>query len=423
MMAASRDAAGVAQRSDRLALAAERTLQRLGDARVGLILLLLTGLANVAGALLPDGPGRLDGWPYALLLGALALSSVAAVSVRIPATWREWRHPGAVGGNGLRAVVTSRAPEEVEATLRAAGYRTRVTGAPGSRRWAVHGVRRGWSRFAAQASHLGLVVVVLGAAVGAAYGSETTFSLLPGDQALLDGPRPGFSSAVRLDAFAAEFDADGRPQRLDTEVTFLRDGAFAESSLLRVNEPGAFDGYLVHPWTYGPAARIRVTTVGGSALLHAAVPLDGVQNGIPVGSVELPTAGVTLGLALADATTNQLGASVVGASGLADAAQIRPGEQARIGDVVLELERFDAWVTFLSRRDPGLGILFAGAGLLCASLAVGFWLPRRRVTVRPGRTGLAISVRGERFDDPRAELDRLVSGLGGRLVSGLGGRS
>jgi cytochrome c biogenesis protein len=415
MMAASRGAAGVAQQPDRLALAAERMLRRLGDARLGLALLLLTGLANVGAALLPNGPARLDGWPYALLLGALALSSVAAVSVRIPATWREWRHPGAVVGTGvLTAVVMSRGPEEVEATLRDAGYRTRVTGPPGSRRWAVHGVRRGWSRFAAQASHLGLVVVVLGAAVGAAYGSETTFSLLPGDQALLDGPRPGFSSAVRLDAFAADFDADGRPQRLDTEVTFLRDGASAQSSLLRVNEPGAFDGYLVHPWTYGPAARIRVTTVGGSALLDAAVPLDGVQNGIPVGSVELPTARVTLGLALADATTNLLGASVVGSSGLADTTQLRPGEQARIGDVVLELEQFDAWVTFLSRRDPGLGILFAGAGLLCASLAVGFWLPRRRVTVRPGRTGLAISVRGERFDDPRAELERLVSGLGGR---------
>ena len=51
--------------------------------------------------------------------------------------------------------------------------------------------------------------------------------------------------------------------------------------------------------------------------------------------------------------------------------------------------------------------LFAGALLLSASLAVGFWLPRRRVTLRPVATGLALTLRGERFDDPSGELPRL----------------
>ena len=412
-MAASRGAAGVAPRSDRLAISAERVLRLLGGTRVGLALLLLTGLANVIAAIVPGGAAGLEGWPYALLLGALALSAVAAVAARAPATWREWRRPGPVtGGSALVAGVADRPPEQFERILHAAGYRTRVV--HGGRRgtWAVHGVRRGWSRFAAQASHLGLVVVVLGAAVGGAFGSETTFSLLPGDQALLDTPMPGFSSAVRLDAFDPEFGTDGRPTRLDTRVTFMRDGRPIESRLLRVNEPGAFDGYLVHAWTYGPAARIRITTLGGAALLDAAVPLEGVREGIPVGSVELPSAGVTVGLALADAASNVLGVSVVGRGGLSDTARLGPGEETRIGDVVVSFERFDAWVTFASRRDPGLGVLFGGAGLLCAALAVGFWFPRRRVTVRSGASGPVLTLRGERFDHPAAEFDRLVARLG-----------
>jgi cytochrome c biogenesis protein len=409
-MAAAGGVRAVAPLAERLAIGAERALRVAGDARVGLALLLATGLANLLAAFTPDGPGRLEGWPYAMLLGTVALSALAALAVRIPSTWREWRRPGVVAGAGaLTAVAPTRTAEEVERMLRASGYRTRRTGT--SARWAVHGVRRGWSRFAGQASHLGVVILVLGAAIGAAFGSETTFSLLPGDQALLDDPRPGFSAAVRLDDFAAEFDADGRPVRLDTEVTFLRDGEPVESRLLRVNEPGSFEGYLVHPWTYGPAARVRVASVGGSALLDAAIPLDGVQDGVPVGSVELPTADVTLGLALADAASNRLGASVVGSSGLVDTAALRPGDEARIGDLVVSFDRFEAWVTLMSRRDPGLGVLFAGGALLCASLAVGFWWPRRRVTVRPLREGLAIVVRGERFDQPRAELARLVAGL------------
>ena len=412
-MAASAGAAGVASKPDRLASVAERVLRQLGDARVGLGLLLMTGLANVLAALLPEGPRRLDGLPYALLLGALALSAVAAVAVRVPATWREWRRPGPVtGGGALQARVAARPLDEVEALLREAGYRTRSGHGRRAGPSSVHGVRRGWSRFAAQASHLGLVVVVLGAAIGAAFGSETTFSLLTGDQALLDAPEPGFSSAVRLDGLDAAFGTDGRPSRLDTEVTFLRDGAVVETRVLRVNEPGSFDGYLVHPWTYGPAARIRIATLGGATLLDAPIPFDAERDGRPVGAVELPSAGVSVGLVLADSATNALGLSVVGPDGLTDTARLQPGAEARVGDLVVTFDRFDAWVTLMSRRDPGLGILFAGAALLCGSLAIGFWLPRRRVTVRPAGTGLAVILRGERFDHPTTELERLVGLLG-----------
>ena len=166
---------------------------------------------------------------------------------------------------------------------------------------------------------------------------------------------------MRLERLDAEFGTDARPLRLDTTVTFLRDGQPVRETVLRVNEPGEFDGYLVHPWTYGPAVRLRVTTLGGSPLLDAAVPLDETRDGVPVGAAELPTAGVTLGLALTDADRNELGVSVVGTGGLVDSARLVPGEAARVGDLRVELNGFDAWVTFMSRRDPGLLILFAGA--------------------------------------------------------------
>ena len=412
-MTASRAAAGPLPAGERLATAAERLLRVLGDARTGLGLLLLTGIANALAALHPDGPRLLDAWPYAVLLGALALSGVAAVAVRAPAAWREWRRPATVhpGAGSLHLRLEDPPPPEtIVERLRAAGYRAAL----GSRRgrWTVTGVRRGWSPFAGQVSHLAVVIIVLGAAIGAAFGSETVFSLHAGDQALLDAPRSGFSSAVRLETLDASFGPEGRPNRLDTTVTFLRDGAAVEEQRLRVNEPGSFDGYLVHPWTYGPAARLRITTLGGSALLDAPVPLDGTRDGLPVGSVSLPTSRVSLGLVLTDADAGELGLSLVGADGLVDTVRLRIGEERRLGIVIVELAGFDAWVTFLSRRDPGLLILFGGAGLLCASLAVAFWLPRRRVTVRPVAGGATLILRGERFDRPAEELERLRRVLG-----------
>lgn len=410
----SRAAVAATPAGERLVIGAERLLRMVGDARTGLVLLLLAGLANALAALLPDGPARLDGWPYMVLLGAVALSGVAAVAVRSPTVWREWRRPTPVqaGAGTLRLSLTATAPELVERSLRAAGYRVRRDERRG--RWAVHGVRRGWSRYAGLVSHLALVVIVLGAALGAAFGSEVTFTLLRGDQALLDAPRTGFASAVRLERLDAEFGPDQRPRRLDTTVTFLRDGQPVRESALRVNEPGEFDGYLVHPWTYGPAVRLRVTTLGGSPLLDAPVPLDGNRDGVPVGAAELPTAGVTLGLALTDAGRNELGVSVVDADGLVDSARLVPGDVTRIGDVQVELNGFDAWVTFVSRRDPGLLILFGGAAALCATLAVAFWLPRRRLTMRPSGAGLELLLRGERLDRPADELERLGRLFGSR---------
>jgi cytochrome c biogenesis protein len=414
-MAATRAEVGATPTGDRLARAAERFLRVAGDGRVGLVLLAATGLANAVAAVLPGGPRLLDGLPYAFLLGALALSGVAAVAVRAPAAWREWRRPGPVqpGAGALEASLPMGEPEVLLAALSRSGYRARLESARGDR-WAIHGVRRGWSRFAGILSHLALVAIVIGAAIGAAFGSESIFTLLPGGQALLDVPRPGFSAAVRLDAFDAEFGPDDRPRRLDTEVTFLREGTPVREQTLRVNEPGDFDGYLVHPWTYGPAARLRVTTLGGSALLDATLPLEDVRDGLPVGSAELPSVGLVLGLALTDPSTNELGVSVLDGSGLVDAARLRPGDAARMGDLEVRFAGFDAWVTFLSRSDPGLWILFGGGALLVVTLAVAFWLPRRRATIRPAPAGgVRLVLRGERFDRPTDELARLVERLGG----------
>lgn len=398
--------------ADRWARLAERVLRALGDARAGALLIVATGAANLVAALVPGVRPLLEGPAYAALLGIMVISGVAAVAVRAPVAWREWRRPGPVapGAGAVSVTVPALEAAEVAARLGEKGYRVRVES--GRSRWSVHGVRRGWSRFAGIGSHLALVFLVAGAAIGAAFGSQTVFSLLPGHQALLDAPRPGFSSAVRLDALDAEFGPGGRPTRLDTHVTFLRDGQPVRADVLRVNEPGAFDGFLVHPWTYGPAARLRVTTLGGSALLDAPVPLDDERDGRAVGGTELPSVGLTLGLVIADADANVLGISAIGAAGLVDATQLRPGETARLGDVEVAFNGFDAWVTLMARRDPGQALVLGGGIGLCVALAVAFWLPRRRVTLRPRGSELLVTLRGERFDRPAGELERLRQALG-----------
>lgn len=399
---------------DRLARGAERALRIAADPRVGLGLLLLAAAWNAAAAALPAGAALLDSSAYVVLLGAILLSGLAAVAIRWPAAWREWRRPSALrpGAGTLEAIVPCAAPlaeparADLAAALGRAGYRISRTGS--GARWALAGVRRGWSRFAAIGSHAALVLLVVGAAIGAAFGSETTFSLLPGDQALLDNARPGFTDSVRLDRFDAEFGSDGRPRRLDTAVTFLRDGEPVGRQVLQVNHPGSFGGYLVHGWTYGPAVRLHVTTLGDRVLLAGAVPLDGTRDGLPSAFVELPAAAATLGLSLIDPAANLLEIAAATSAGRQDAARFRPGDERRVGDLVVRLDGFEAYVTFLARRDPGMALLFAGAGMLSVCLAISFWLPRRRFSLRAEDGALRLLLRGERFDRLAArDLERL----------------
>lgn len=400
----------LATRLDRANRRADRLLRLAGDPRLGIALLLLAGIANALAAALPDGGALLRSPLYLGLLGAVLLCGLASVAVRVPAAWREWRRPTGVversGDHRQRAAyLPPHAAADAVRTLRGAGYRTRLT--ERGEAWTLHAVRRGYARIAGIGSHLALVIVVLGVALGGALATETSFSLLPRETSLIGPARAGFTDAVRLDRFDASFGTDGRPSRLDTQVTFLRDGAPAGSELLQVNRPGSFGGYLVHGWTYGPAVRLRVETLAGRPLLDDGVPLDGTDAGRPSGAADLPGSGLTLGLSLVDADANMLGVTVAGAGGALDTAVLSPGERTRIGPLDVTLVRFDAYVTFLSRNDPGMGLVFAGSALLVTLLAVALWLPRRRLTLRGTKEGTRLVLAAERFDDPEPELRRL----------------
>src|SRR5574338_23397 len=397
-------------RADRLA---GRLLRLAGDARLGVTLLLVAAGWNALAAALTDGRRLLDGALSPILLGLVALSGMASVAVRLPAAWREWRQPSAVppgsGATTLELPMVGPMDEPrrqaVAGALRAAGYRLREEVLAG--RWSAAGVKRGGARCAGVAAHLAVIVLLLGVGVASAFAAETTFGLLPGEQALLDAPHPGFTAAVRLDAFDASFGADGRPTRLDAHVTFLRDGRAAGEHVIRVNEPGHFDGYLVHGWTYGPAARIEVTTLGGRTLLDAGIALDGTIDGRPGALVDLPSVGRSLGVTLLDPSSNTLAVGLGGSSGLVDAVRLGPGEARRIGDLEVRHAGMTSYLTFLSRRDPGMGLLFAGGALLVTALAVAFWAPRRRLSVTSMPRGLRLVLRTERFDRPERELEAL----------------
>ena len=408
--------AGRASRLERLAWRVERALRSLADPRLGVALLILAAAANLGAAADAGWRWLLDTPGYLVLVGFILLTGIAAVAVRGPAAWREWRTPAPLAGRAAQLALELPAEElserqraELEMVLRRAGYRLSAHGR--GARWVLAGVRRGWARFAAIGSHLSVVLLVTGGAVSTAFAEETRFGLFPGEQSLLAQPRAGVTSAVRFDRLDARFDpATQLPTRFDTYVTFLRDGQPLRLQVLRVNEPADFEGYLVHAWTYGPAVAVRVEDLGGGVLFDGWVALGGPPTGSRAPFVELPQLGTTIGLEIADAQANTLRAVAADDAGrLLDTVVVGAGQTARLGDVTLTLNGFSSYATFLSRRDPGAPVLFAGGGLLAASLAVAYYLPRRRIdlTLVPG--GVRLRMRGERFELPESEFHRLAA--------------
>lgn len=418
-----------AARIDRLAGRVERALRVLGDPRLGVVVLALTAIANLVTAAQPEWRRLLDWPPYVALIGVLVLTGIASVAVRIPSVWREWRRPSPLPERSatpswqwqLTQPLSDDQFEGIGLACRRAGYRLASRGGPG--RHALAGTKRGWSRFAALGSHLAVVVLVAGAGLGTALAEETRFGLFPGDQSLLVAPRAGVTSALRFDKLDARFDAAGQPLRFDTHVTFIRDGRAIRQQILRVNEPGAFDGFLVHAWTYGPAVDLRIEDLGGRALFDGAVALGGPPTGSRAPFVEVPTLGLTIGATLADAAANELLLIAANQHGVVDRTALLPGERRRLGDTFVTLQGFSSWVTFFSRSDPGAPLLFAGAGLLTACFAVSAYLPRRRLTIAIGPQAVRLTVRGERYDDPSREVEALGRRIGLLLPSAGGGAS
>lgn len=398
----------------------EGGLRVLGGPRLGAVLLLIAAVANLMAAAAPAWRWLLDSPGYLALVGGIVLSGMASTAVRTPAAWREWRQPSPLAGGQLMVVDVGADgdsppdPARLELLLRQCGYRVRRH--DGRSGWRLAGVRHGWSSFAGITSHLSFVVLVAGAAIGTAFSEETRFGLFPGEQSFLAAPRPGLTSALRFDRLDAAFDDGGLPVRFDTYVTFIRDGVPIRPSILRVNEPADFDGHLVHAWTYGPAVSVRVEDLGGGVLFDGWVALGGESSGSRAPFVELPQLGMTIGVAIADAEANTLAVAAADDTGrVLDTAVVGPGGRVRIGPTTIELDAFSSYVTFMSRRDPGVLVVFVGAGLLCASLAAAFYWPRRRIDLVPAAAGVRLRIRGERFDDLRREAERLGRQLTGRI--------
>ncbi len=281
-------------------------LRWFGSLRVAIVLLVLLAIGTAIGGILPQAPVTPDaealyrsygafwhrwitrlslddvfhsGWFLGLVgLFALNLSLCTARrarrAIRTVGTPSEYRPPSVDDPDILiLPIAGDRSPHEVQADrlLRRAGFRRieRATANDGSGRSQLVGRRRRWGALGPDLSHLGILVILVGALLGV-FRQEGSLVVNAWQKGTRLSPCADIGDSacppLRLDLQVDDFGAETYPntRRVKTywaELSFWNEGGLVEQGRVEVNRPLTVRGVGVYPWRYGRDPRAAALTL------------------------------------------------------------------------------------------------------------------------------------------------------------------
>jgi cytochrome c biogenesis protein len=285
----------VTLQSDRSTSLVKAVLSFLRSVRLTILLFLVLAVSAILGTLIPQGltsaqykaiygdvAARLllalgvtdlyHSVGFVGLLVILSLNLIACSLHRLPTTWKVFRTPQQPLSDGSgRMLSFSRAYDldgEEQEVLEL--IRTSL----GRRRWSVREERIGeqmhlmaqkgrYGRFGVFITHLGIMVILVGALLTFALGFKGYVQIEEGDMVrrVQDGTHGVWRDLdfqVRCDKFQVTFYPDGTPREYRSDVSFLRDGRVVMQGPLRVNHPLCFEGFDFFQSSYGVSSTITL---------------------------------------------------------------------------------------------------------------------------------------------------------------------
>jgi cytochrome c biogenesis protein len=341
----------------------------------------------------------------------LLMTSVLACSVnRAPHLWKLTVHPrirmtesffghAPLNAAAVTAAAPDRATAVVESAFRSRRFRTIVERDAEGGAVYLYADHNRWGPFGTVIAHLSLVVILVGALVGATFGFREDGVAVPVGSTVDIGYGTGLS--VEATRFADSYYTNGSPSDYASDLVVYKDGQQVGAATIRVNQPLRVGDVALYQSFFGAAAAIHIADKDGNVVFDQGVPLqwpdkDGTHV---VGQFTLPDAGLT-------------GYLVAPASGQVDpnikAGQIQVelyttgSESAPVASTVLTqgvastLDDLD--VTFVRERqftglivakDPGAPFIWLGCFFLIAGTALVFFFPSRRAwaLIRGDRDG------------------------------------
>ena len=256
------------------------TSTRFAVAVIGLII-----LVSVVGTLYPGGDVVFGSPWFLALIGVLAVSAALCSLTRIVPLWRDLRRPQVeVSDHFMQALpysvrLSGVTLTQVRDSLK--GYAIRETMTESTTFLLAQKGRVG--RFGPHIAHFGVLILLLGVAIGAAYGNANPYNnkiaVIPeGSSLQVDG------FALRLDDFSLSYYNNGAVRDYTATVTVL-DGNLVQTSNVTVNGPLTYKGLTFYLYGYGVtesgnawvAFQIKSTSGLPFVWVGAAVALVGIM--------------------------------------------------------------------------------------------------------------------------------------------------
>jgi cytochrome c biogenesis protein len=251
----------------------------------------------------------------------------------------------------------------------------------------VRRTRSNYGRLGTYLTHLSVLIILVGALVGALWGFKGYVEIREGetvDSFVLNGPEAvvkplGFQ--VRCDAFHVDFYPDGSPHEFLSTLTFLNKGkVIIDHAPLRVNHPISYEGLSFYQSSYGTSAEtvIEVRGKGGKGAAQIVKlgegdvkPIPGTDAGLGLMQYEERIHGNEGGILLVLIAPHASPQSFW----LLTGQRIKQGSVHK-GDFTFTLKALEKknYTGIQVAHDPGLPVVWTGCVLLVIGLVVTFTL-------------------------------------------------
>lgn len=210
---------------------------------------------------------------FFLLLTLLAVNLIICSLDRFPLAWRRFRmkhdprneeaFKDLPEENMFQTGVDIQNAAQAAATLLKKKYRN-VAHADGEGSVFLCGNKGRFSHFGVYIVHLSILVLIIGAIIGAVFGIEAYMNIVEGETenaiTLRKGDQPiPLPFSVRCDKFTVELYENGAPKLFQSDLAFIKENKVVYSGKLRVNHPIEFEGFRFYQSSYGASPGGKAT--------------------------------------------------------------------------------------------------------------------------------------------------------------------
>ena len=409
-------------------------LKFLSSIKLAIFLLLILAATSIIGTILPQGEplafyfqrygetlGKIikilqlydtyHSWWYVTLLGLFSLNLLLCSLKRLPFSIELYRRdPLAVDPKKLRRmpaseeVILKESLEEAKAKVKAllskkfSGFKE-VDFEDGI---LFLKDKARWSYFSVYVVHFSLLIIILGAIIGAAWGFRGQISLLEGEKTsrvTTWGKKQRTVSIpfeIRCDKFYIDFYPNGMPKEYRSDVTILEGGKEVLKGSIRVNDPLTYKGITFYQSSYNTFAEVKLRLLKG--------PREKTLVIKPFGQATWAEEKITVGLLDFQQAHGLPAARIwLQVGGEAPMAFWVLGRHPRrietpAGPLIITmLDARPIYATGLQvKKDPGVWVVWLGFSLLIAGIFAAFFFAHQRywVALLPDKNSTRVIIAG-----------------------------